>query len=62
MNNQVEGLQEQIAKLRSDITLAKGRGDERERQQRLQVREINFKISNLLCELLHIVPEGNLGR
>ena len=37
MNNQVEGLQEQIAKLRSDIKLAKGRGDERERQQRLQV-------------------------
>ena len=30
MNNQVEGLQESIVKLRTDIKEAKGRGDERE--------------------------------
>ena len=32
MNNQVEGLQESIVKLRTDIKEAKGRGDERERK------------------------------
>ena len=34
---QVEALQEGIARLRSDIKEAKGRGEEKERQQREQV-------------------------
>ena len=36
MNNQVEGLQESIVKLRTDIKEAKGRGDERESKCYLQ--------------------------
>jgi hypothetical protein len=46
MNNQVEGLQESIAKLRSDIKEAKGRGDERERQQREQLLSMERKVDS----------------
>lgn len=45
MNNQVEGLQESIAKLRSDIKEAKGRGDERERQQRDQLQSMERRVA-----------------
>ena len=40
MNNQVEGLQESIVKLRTDIKEAKGRGDERESKCYLQFIKI----------------------
>ena len=54
MNNQVEGLQESIAKLRTDIKEAKGRGDERERQQRdqLQNMERNISLKSLAIKIL----------
>ena len=45
MNNQVEGLQESIAKLRTDIKEAKGRGDERERQQRDQLQNMERRVA-----------------
>ena len=45
MNNQVEGLQESIAKLRCDIKEAKGRGDERERQQRDQLNGMERRVA-----------------
>ena len=45
MNNQVEGLQESIGKLRTDIKEAKGRGDERERQQREQLQNMERRVA-----------------
>lgn len=45
MNNQVEGLQESIAKLRTDIKEAKGRGDERERQQKDQLMNMERRVA-----------------
>ena len=45
MNNQVEGLQESIAKLRTDIKEAKGRGDERERQQKEQLANMERRVN-----------------
>merc|ERR1712223_28106 len=45
MNNQVEGLQESIAKLRTDTKEAKGRGDERERQQRDQLQNMERRVA-----------------
>ena len=45
MNNQVEGLQESIAKFRIDIKEAKGRGDERERQQRDQLNSMERRVA-----------------
>ena len=50
MNNQVEGLQENIVKLRTDIKEAKGRGDERERQQREQLQTMERKVSSSVAE------------
>lgn len=44
---QVEALQEGIARLRSDIKEAKGRGEEKERQQREQGRNSKEALSNL---------------
>ncbi len=45
MNNQVEGLQESIAKLRTDIRLAKGRGDEQERHQKEQLNSMERRVA-----------------
>ena len=50
MNNQVEGLQESIVKLRTDIKEAKGRGDERERQQRQQLESMERKVKTSVAE------------
>lgn len=50
MNNQVEGLQEGIAKLRADIKEAKGRGNERERQQKDQLAGMERKLAASTAE------------
>ena len=44
MNNQVEALQEVIGRLKSDIKEAKGRGEEKERQQREQMNNMEKKL------------------
>jgi len=50
MNNQVEALQEGIARLRSDIKEAKGRGEERERQQLEQLGAMEKKLDGSVHE------------
>ncbi|CAB4061738.1 unnamed protein product [Lepeophtheirus salmonis] len=50
MNNQVEGLQENISRLKNDIKEAKGRGDERERHQREQLEMMEEKLKTSTYE------------
>ena len=44
MNNQVEALQEGIGRLKGDIKEAKGRGEEKERQQREQLASMEKRL------------------